>query len=105
MYKLKSRSLPELPPTSSCIKQHILRCFFAVRLYTELLNPTFVNPTLFGWYKDTSGVLLPVKGFHEMPADYFVTCGCQTCSRRCSCRAKDLPCTEFCKCGDGCLND
>ena len=36
-----------------------------------------------------------------------VSCGCgkSQCSGRCSCKEKDLPCTEVCKCdSDNCKN-
>ena len=104
LYQQKSRALKDLPPSSSCIKSHILRSHYAIRLYANLLRSIELDPLSFGWIKKDS-VLFPNKSLRYFPEWMYVSCKCKSCLRRCSCRSSDLPCTEYCKCGEACLNN
>ena len=101
-----------LPPTLGALEEHI-KC---VRLQSRVWSQATVmqqqpfDPLKFGYYKDTSGQLLPVTT-EVLPAPQaiiqLVRCQCKSnCStQRCSCNRNDLPCTELCLCDSECTND
>ena len=105
MYTSKKRLIQDLPPSSECLLGHLRRCHYFIRLCITLLKPDLLcrKPTSFGWMCQGS-TLYPVKYFLQMPTDYFITCGCTACTRKCSWRYSDVECTEYCKCGENCHN-
>ena len=104
---LKGKSLNELPPTSSVIRDHIRRCFFVIRNAVTLLeaNHDSLDPKDFGWTNE-SGVLVPNTFLHHLPSDILVTCQCTgNCERRHKCKSGGLSCVHFCHKGNEiCVN-
>ena len=97
----KKRSIQDLSPGSECLQGHLRWCHYFIRYYTTLLKPNllYLKPTLFVWIYQGS-TLYPKKCFLQMPTDCCITCGCTTCTRKCSCRYSNVECTEYCKCGE-----
>ena len=95
----KDKPISELPPTSHSI---LLRCFYVVNLCVNLLKPDIISldPLKFGWMiKETD--MLPEKMLLPMPHELIDVCGCAIkCTNRCKCFRNQVPCTEYCKCGD-----
>ena len=104
--KSLGKSLAELPPSSSCINGHLLRCHNFVRLLANLLTGrgTAMEVTSYGWQRIES-VLYPDKCLLFMPREYHTTCKCSACTRNCGCRSLQILCTEYCKCGDNCKSN
>ena len=71
-------------------------------------HQTFLDPLKRGYHRDACGQLKPTD---VLPAPNaiieMVRCQCNTdCSlQRCSCRAKNLTCTDLCMCSSSCEND
>ena len=66
-----TKALVNLPPTSSIIRNHILRSFFVIRNVLNLLNDqvAILNPIDHGWFAE-DGVLLTVKGLKPVSDDF-----------------------------------
>ena len=103
----------KLPPTLGALKQHILRVHVQCNVWgqSDVFHQEFLDPLQNGFYKEASGEVKPMttdvlpapKSIIEM-----VRCQCKTdcSSKRCSCRAANLPCTDLCNCdSDQCEND
>ena len=93
------------PPTQGAWTEHIRRAHVHANIWHQdmVLTPTCVNPLTLGW-RYLYQKLVPVLS-RVAPAPVsvlqIVRCNCQTskCTRRCSCRVKNVICTELCKCG------
>ena len=102
----------KLPPTLGALKQHILRAHIQARIWGQasVANQHFLDPLQFGFYKDSDGQIKPTTT-EMLPAPKaiieMVRCQCKgTCSSsKCSCRSKDLTCTDLCLCSTDCDND
>ena len=99
-----------LPPTSSAAVFHILRVQFQVMVWKQLIDPTEIDPTNWGWQL-INGKLHPIyTDKPPAPDDLLkvITCKCTTdCSTlRCSCRKHGLNCSPAClSCqGEVCTN-
>ena len=63
-----------------------------------------------GWQVENNGEYMPILTKEPLAPDCVLElarCGCSKsqCSGRCSCKEKDLTCTELCKCDpDNCKN-
>ena len=102
----------KLPPTVGALRQHIMRVHIQAYVWGQaaISQQTFLDPLKNGFHKDTSGQLKPTttdilpapKAIIEM-----IRCQCKTecSSQRCSCRAKNLTCTDLCMCSTSCEND
>ena len=100
IYTSKNKTLTELPPTSSTIRGHLLRCHYFVRVCVTLLDleTSELSPLNFGW-KQVNGMLLPEKNQTSIPEEYTLTCACKKgCTRGCSCKRNEEQCIEHCKC-------
>ncbi|KAE8278585.1 hypothetical protein D5F01_LYC23497 [Larimichthys crocea] len=103
----------KLPPTLGALKQHILRVHVQTRVWAQAaiaLQDPQLDPLQNGYFKDSDGMLKPVTTeFFPAPKAILelVLCKCKSdCSSgRCSCRAKDLACTDMCQCSSQCQND
>ena len=103
----------KLPPILGALKQHTLRVRVQCNVWgqCDVFHQKFLDPLQNGFYKEpsseiksmTTDVLPAPKAIIEM-----VRCQCKTncSSKRCSCRAASLPCTDLCNCdSDQCEND
>ncbi|KAL8561272.1 hypothetical protein ACOMHN_047127 [Nucella lapillus] len=103
----------KLPPTIGALKQHILRVHIQARVWGQAAiahQDAQLDPLENGYFKDADGRLKPTttdvlpapKAIVEM-----VRCQCKAdcSSARCSCRTKNLTCTDLCQCGSQCQND
>ena len=73
-------------------------------------SPGIPHPSGHGWTLDTAGVL-SIHWMNQLPAPQalleLVSCGCTTgcATRRCTCKAHGMPCTDVCQCSrPGCKN-
>ena len=99
----KCSSMLDLPPTSTGIKLHIRRAFFAAKIIATALDspiPQF-NPRDYG-FVEVEKRLLPSKEWFTLPDSVTIVCSCGKCARcSCSCRSMEVKCVEFCKCQRG----
>ena len=97
----KGITLDQLPPTSYAIQQHIRRAYYATYQMVTLLHlgsTKIIKPTNFG-FKQSNGLLLPIKGIRQIPKEYSIVCNCKNCSNdSCTWFEARLPCIFFCKC-------
>ena len=103
----------KLPPTIGALKQLILRVHIQTRVWGQAAIPQQdpqLNPLENGFFKDKDGQLKPTTT-EVLPAPKaiveMVRCQCKSdcSSARCSCRTKNLSCTDLCQCGSQCEND
>ena len=100
MYTSTDKTLLKLPPTSSAIKGHLLRCHYVVNLCINLLDSgkEELRPVNFGW-KRVHGMLVPDQNLQSMPTEFTTKCGCKKgCTKGCGCKRNSHLCTEYCKC-------
>ena len=109
----------------SCHSYSQVHYIFLWEFFGDLLNYTFLERLLYkesenqclqldplqnGYFKHSDGMLKPVTT-ELLPAPKaileLVQCKCKSdCSSgRCSCKAKDLACTDMCQCSSQCQND
>ena len=102
----------KLPPTLGALKQHILRVRVQSRVWAQasIARQEFLDPLQNGFYKDKDGLVKPTTT-ELLPAPEaimeMVRCQCKTdcSSARCSCKSRELACTELCQCSADCQND
>lgn len=102
----------KLPPTIGALKQHILRAKIQARVWGQasVAQQSLPEPLGNGYCRTKDGQLQPLTT-ELLPAPEaileMVRCLCKTnCStKRCSCAAVNLPCTEICQCTSDCQND
>ena len=72
---LTPKSLAQLPPTSSIIRNHIQRSYFIIRnifsMMSDCAQKLFAMD--YGWFCD-DGIILPVKGLNPIPEKLLVLC-------------------------------
>lgn len=99
----KGITLADLPPTSSSIKQHILRAFYVTYLMRTIVDKDAyeLNPIEYG-YELSEDVLVPKAGLNLLPEQYGTCCNCGKCARvSCNCRKLQIPCCSYCNCQAG----
>ena len=103
----------KLPPTIGALRQHILRVHIQARVWGQAAiahQDAQLDPLENGYFKDSDGRLKPTTT-DVLPAPKaiveLVRCQCKAdcSSARCSCRTKNLTCTDLCQCGSQCQND
>ena len=103
----------KLPPTAGALKQHILRVHIQTRVWGQAAiaqQDTQLNPLENGYHEDEDGRMKPTTT-EVLPAPKaiveMVRCQCKAdcSSARCTCRTKNLACTDLCQCGNQCDND
>ena len=107
LFAHKGRTLENIPPTQAALKQHIKRACYQANIWNQSLisKPELLNPSDWGWTKDTSGwqplwTTLPeaAKSFQEL-----IHCGCKKlCTGHCKCKKAALKCTALCWCSGDC---
>ena len=101
-------SLDKLPPTSSVVREHLIKGFSLVRRASTLLDYNRVpfNPINKGWFLE-DGKIYPSKGLKRLPAELLGICGCKgRCKGRCKCKTAGQICVPFChkNAGEKCEN-
>ena len=103
----------KLPPMLEALKQHILRVHVQTRVWAQAaiaLQDTQLDPLQNRYFKDSDGMLKPMTT-EALPAPKaiieMIQCKCKSdCSTgRCSCRNKNLACTDMCQCSSQCQNN
>ena len=104
----------KLPPTPGALKQHILRVHLQTRAWAQAaigLQDPQLDPLENGYFRQSDDGMLKPKTTEVLPAPKaileMVQCKCKSdCSSgRCSCKGKDLACTDMCQCSSQCQND
>ena len=91
--------LEKLPPTSTSIRQHILRAFLQCEMWLKALSGenSTLDPAQYDYIFNANGHAIPdiING-----PPFPVPCNCLKCSRDsvCPCRIRKIPCCQFCKC-------
>lgn len=104
----------QLPPTDHTFDLHVNRCNYQAYIWMHAneqhINPP--SPTRHGWYERSDGSLaIQFMIQSSAPKDLLelTTCKCSTSQCRsniCSCRKKNLICTDACSCKrNDCCND
>ena len=101
-----------LPPTYGAWEQHIRRAHCQAAIWEQdlILHPVVPDPLKLGWLKEDNHLVPELSKIPPAPASVveLVRCSCgannpnaiSKCSTaRCSCRSRDLVCTELCRCG------
>ena len=94
IYTTKGKSINNLPPTSSSLKGHLLRCHYFANMCLSLLNFRDFNllPTNYGW-SYLNGMLTADKNLSIMPAEFLTKCGCKkSCTKNCGCERRGMTC-------------
>ena len=102
----------KLPPTRCTIHELVKRSHHTCNIWKQALiqNPKYLELTDLGWQVENNGEYMPILTKEPLAPDCVLElarCGCSKsqCSGRCSCKEKDLTCTELCKCDpDNCKN-
>ena len=103
----------KLPPTLGALKQHILRAHVQGRVWGQAAVPQqeLLDPLQNGYHSDSDDGQLQPTTTDVPPAPEaimeMVRCQCKgNCSsNRCSCKSKNLPCTDLCLCNTQCEHD
>ena len=96
-----NRAIEACPPTKDALVQHVRRAMLQADVWSRCtqIEEVEVDQDNWGWYKDTTGELVP--RWTTLPkASELKNCSCKKdCqSDVCSCRRFGLPCTNFCPC-------
>ena len=102
-----------LPPTYGALKQHILRVHVQARVWGQasIAHQVFLDPLQNGYHIDMKNQQLKPTTTNVPPAPEaiieMVRCMCKgdCTSQRCSCKSRDLQCTDLCQCSADCEND
>ena len=96
--------IQKLPPTKDSLILHAKRSVYTADCWKQSLVKQQVLPlrTQYGWKLSAKGELLvdwntlpPASSLEKL----IVRCGCcKICSKKCSCRSKQLKCTSLCAC-------
>ena len=103
----------KLPPTLGALKQHILRAHVQARVWGQAVvyQQEPLEPTENGYHRDSNDAQLKPTTTDLPPAPEgiveMVKCQCKgnCASNRCSCKSRDIPCTDLCLCSSYCEND
>ena len=102
----------KMPPTPRACHQVILRAHLQASAWWQdnICNPNKLDPCKLGWHMSDGKFMPTLSNLFSAPSDVveLVKCGCikSNCSKKCSCKKNNLPCTELCKCqgGEDCEN-
>lgn len=107
LFKSKSLEAEKLPPTLGALIPHVQRANLISIIGKGYKQPQPHIPSLTdnGWETTSDGKVVSPKKCLELPAPQvvleLVKCGCRLqCSKICSCKRNNLPCTAICKCSD-----
>ena len=77
--------------------QTIYTCTYVIRKLLSVLNPNAIDiETCGNGSVLREAVIYPTKNEYLIPEDI---CGCtKNCTGRCSCKKRDIICTEYCHC-------
>ena len=110
LYKKYRSETCKLPPSPGAFLQHVKRACVLLRIWSSanLADTTVPIATDFGW-EDCAGVIMPICTEEEIAPEHLVTlvsCNCNgECSKnQCTCKKNNVACTDFCGCGDRCVN-
>jgi len=95
----------KLPPTLGVLRQHVLRVHIQARVWGQAsiaLQDPHLDPIQNDYHKEPDGQLKPTMT-DALPAPQAVIADCS--STRCSCRTRNLSCTDLCQCSGDCEND
>ncbi len=105
------KGIDTLPPTYGAWKEHVRRAHCQASLWEQdlCLHPVVPDPLTLGWLKEDDRLVPELSKLAPAPAAVveLVRCKCgatkynvdlKCVSARCSCRVKDLVCTELCCC-------
>jgi len=100
--------LEKFPPTSRAIRFHIYRAHLQAFIWyhAAIEKSIDIDPEMYG-YKNYEDELAPIIVDEEIiPESFPMPCNCKKSKsdKICVCRSKDLPCSEYCKCGNKCFN-
>ena len=111
--KLTSRqNVHMLLPNAGTLLQHIYRTHLQAYIWAhnKVLHPSVPDPCELGWVKQ-DGRYRPILSVDPVAPEAVVEllqCSCEVsfCSRRCTWRQNNLPCTNVCKCeaNEHCMN-
>lgn len=100
-----------LPPTLGAWTEHIRRAHCQAVVWEQdlELHPTVPDPLMLGWRREDNQLMSVVSKLSPAPEAVveLVRCNCgasnpsginKCISAKCSCRTKDLACTELCRC-------
>lgn len=100
----KQRSIENIPPTNSALKQHILRAAYtAGHLWGQALNASPILPAIDNWgWSEVDGKYQPFWSDQpevSLALREFIQCNCKKGCKDgyCSCRKNQLNCTLMCK--------
>ena len=110
LFCTKNHLSQQLPPTRDALRNHVKRANYQAAIWKHALKgkADIPSPDGHGWTLCDN--TLQVHWMDAEPAPHalmqLASCGCKTeCgTRRCSCRASDLGCTDACKCPASCRN-
>ena len=107
-HQSKVSDLHSLPPTSSDLHLHILRCLYTTYMQIHCRQNVTVDAANYG-YEERNGSLVPSYHPNNVPESLVQTCNCKKCStKQCACRKIGIPCCVYCKCknvsGQYCMN-
>ena len=105
-HQSKMNSLAKLPPTTSVLRGHILRSYFATNMIQTLLSPNSfqIDPKHYGYYEEDN-LLLPCTSENNLPHEFVLFCNCHKCATsECKCRQSGVICCRFCHCQNN-MND
>ena len=98
-------STSQLPPCCDALKYHTIRAAYQATVWRRApeAKPQISSPDGHGWKFGDAGVL-SIHWMDQLPAPQalleLVSCGCTTgcATRRCTCRANGMLCTDACQC-------
>ena len=106
LFCLKVSSEQSLPPTKDALRQHILQCNYQGYIHRHALK-NFMNipdPTGHDWTMNNNELSVKWMTLDHAPEEIltYIPCNCSgNCeSKRCSCQAATLECTELCGCNN-----
>ena len=100
-----NQGVGKLCPTSGAVTEHILRAHWQANVWAQDTAPApkILDALSLGWRQIDDGQWAPVLS--KLPPApeavvELVKCSClaSQCSRRCSCKSNNLPCTQLCRC-------
>ena len=110
LYKKYRSETSRLPPSPGAFLQHVKRSCVPLLIWhsSNLYETIAPIHTDLGW-NDSEGVMMPICTEDEIAPEDLVTlvsCSCNgACSNNhCTCKKNNVACTDFCGCGDSCMN-
>ena len=109
--QFSATNLSALPPTREAFCENVKRAHLQTMLWRNLrADARSLKAEEFGWKMENNKLTpIPSQNSLNVAPEYIlklIKCGCKSvpvCRSRCSCKEKNLPCTNFCGCfRDGC---